>query len=267
MDDPLEALVSVVAASARYRCICPDLVRAVGARELARRRSLKEAIKATMSRLHQVAGAYLVQRIDYAACLAGMRSAAVAGDREMLRQLCARAMARHASSRERLPILAEFYAATLGALPPIRSLVDLACGLNPLALPWMPLAEGATYYACDIYGDMIGFLGEFFRLAGVQGIAQVCDVTSHRLAQHADVALLLKTLPCLEQLDPAASARLLDTIDADHLLVSFPVRSLCGASKGMPAHYEAHFLELIAGRGWAVRRFVFASELAFLVSR
>lgn len=264
---PLEQLVAAVARSTRYRSVCPDLVRSIGERELGRRRNLKEAIKATKNTLHQVAGAYLERRIDYTSHLAGMRAAAQAGDRAALQQRCAQAMARHASSRERLPILGEFYAATLGSLPPIHSVLDVACGLNPLALPWMPLAPDATYHACDIYGDMVGFLGAFFALAGVQGVAEVCDVIAHCPAQHVDVALVLKTIPCLEQVDATAGARLLDAIDTDHVLVSFPVRSLGGARKGMPAHYEAHFMDLIAGRGWRVRRFAFASELAFLLSR
>jgi hypothetical protein len=35
----------------------------------------------------------------------------------------------------------------------------------------------------------------------------------------------------------------------------------------MPANYERHFQELVAGRHWTVRRFEFATELAFLVSK
>ncbi len=265
--DGLDQLLAAVAASARYRCVCADLVRRIGERELERRRSLKEAVKATKNALHQVGGAYLAHRIDYDAYLTRMRTALEAGDQAGLRRLCRQAMARHASSRERLPILGEFYAATLGTLPPVRSVLDVACGLNPLALPWMPLAPGASYYACDIYGDMVAFLGEFLALMGVPGGAEVCDVTARCPSRHVDVALVLKTVPCLEQLDPAAGARLLDGLDADHLLVSFPARSLGGTRKGMPAHYEAHLMDLVAGRGWAVRRFAFASELAFLIAR
>lgn len=265
--DPLQRLVDAVGASARYRNVCPDFVRSLGERELARRRSLKEAIKGTKSKLHQVAGAYLAPRIDYALHLAELRVAVAQGDRDGLMRACAVAMACHTSSRERLPILAEFYAETLGGLGPIRSVLDVGCGLNPLALPWMPLAEGVEYHACDVYEDMMAFVAGFFQLMGVRGAAEVCDVSERCPTQRVDLALLLKTIPCLEQIDPAAGARLLDGLDADHLLVSFPVRSLGGARKGMPRHYEEHLMELIAGRGWAVRRFRFASELAFLLSR
>jgi hypothetical protein len=67
--------------------------------------------------------------------------------------------------------------------------------------------------------------------------------------------------------DKTISQRLLDGIPAEHMLVSFPVASLGGRGKGMSENYEAHFMQLTAGRGWRIRRFDFSSELAFLVSR
>ena len=57
------------------------------------------------------------------------------------------------------------------------------------------------------------------------------------------------------------------TLNADHLLVSFPVHSLGGKKKGMAVNYEAGFRQLIAGRPWAVQRFEFSTELVFRVSR
>ena len=50
-------------------------------------------------------------------------------------------MGYHSSTRERLPILEQFYARALADIPPARVVLDLACGLNPLALAWMPLGE------------------------------------------------------------------------------------------------------------------------------
>ena len=82
-----------------------------------------------------------------------------------------------------------------------------------------------------------------------------------------DLALVLKSIPCLEQIDKSAGARLLDAIDADHVLVSFPVHSLGGRDKGMPTNYEARFHELVADNDWAIKRFEFAAELAFLISK
>ena len=81
------------------------------------------------------------------------------------------------------------------------------------------------------------------------------------------MALILKTIPCLEQLDKTAGLRLLETIQAEHILVSFPVHSLGGRSKGMVENYEARFHALVQGKRWAIQRFEFATELAFLVTK
>jgi 16S rRNA (guanine(1405)-N(7))-methyltransferase len=264
----LDWLVAQVLASPRYRAIAPELVQHVAASELGKRRSAKATLKATKDKLHQVAGAYVERTAPYATCLAGLREAAQAQDDAGLRTHCREAMAYHASTRERLPILERFYAETLADLPRPQRVLDVACGLGPLAIPWLPLASGASYTAYDIQGDLIAFVQGFLALLpGVHGQAACRDVLGDPPREPVDLALLLKTLPCLEQLDKMAGRRLLDAIDARNLLVSFPVASLGGAQKGMPTHYEAHFMELAASRGWRVRRFSFPTELAFLVER
>lgn len=278
---PLDELVAAVRASARYRDIAEPLIRRLGERELAKRSNLKEAVKATRSKLHQVAGAY-IEEPRYAAWLAELRrvweESDAAPDGEQLRRATLRRiMARHASTRERLSILDQFYAQTLATLGPIRSVLDIACGLNPLTLAWAPLADEVDYYACDIYSDMVAFLNGYFALEsshtrpGLRGHAETRDVIAAPPERSADLALILKAIPCLEQVDKTAGERLLRAVRADHLLISFPAHSLGGRSKGMVPTYEARFHDLMEQTGIGaraeVRRFEFATELAFLVSR
>ena len=104
-------------------------------------------------------------------------------------------------------------------------------------------------------------------LIGVAGRAEVRDVTGRPPDEPADLALVLKTLPCLEAVDRRAPERLLDALQAPRLLVSFPAQTLGGRRKGMAAHYEAQFRRLIYARGLPAERFEFASELAFLVEK
>ena len=258
-------MTEAVLTSAKYRTVSPALARAIGAAELAKGRSLKEAVKATKNKLHQVAGAYLAERPDYGAWLEATRSARAAGSD--LRPLCAALMRHHASTRERLPILEQFYATLLGDLPPVRSILDLACGLNPLALPWMPLPSNVEYWACDIFQDQADFLSGWFDAAGYRGRAFVCDLIAGLPPARADVVLLLKAIPCLEQIDKELGRRLLATVEAPVVLVSFPVHSLGGHGKGMAANYAAHFDRLTSGLSWQVERFDFATELVFRLRR
>jgi 16S rRNA (guanine(1405)-N(7))-methyltransferase len=259
----LDRLVATVLASAKQRTIAPALVRWIGAQELAKGRSPKEAVKATKNKLHQLTGAYQVGRPDYGAWLAQL-SQATADDQ---RTVCAALMAQHASTSERLAILDRFYTTLFAGLPPITSVLDLACGLNPLAAPWMALAPGATYTACDIDTEQIGFLNAALACLGVSGQATVCNLLEGAPSVNADVALLLKTIPCLEQVDKSIGMRLLEIVNAPVLIVSFPAYSLSGRSKGMVQHYAAHLADLVAGKPWRVEQFSFATELVFRITR
>lgn len=266
MDD-LDRLVRAVLASRKYKNVCRDVVTSIGSRELPKRQNLREAIKATKSKLHQIGGAYVTRGLRYAEWLDELRAASAPGEDDRFRQVCIEIMTYHASTRERLGILDQFYAQTLAELSHVGSVLDLACGLNPLAMAWMPLADDARYYAYDIYTDMVDFVNEFMTIAQVAGEARACDITRALPAQKVDLALILKSLPCIEQLDPSASLRLLDSIKADHLLISFPVRSLGGRDKQMGHSYETHFRALVHDKPWKVQRFEFATELAFLVRK
>lgn len=265
--DLLDQLVENILASPKYKTVAPDFIQSIGAQELAKRRNLKEAVKTTKNKLHQVGGAYLKQSMDYFAWLAELRTAAQAEDRTDFLKVCARIMGYHTSTAERLPILAHFYTTILADLPPIKTVIDLACGLNPLAIPWMPLAANASYYAYDIYQDQIDFLNQFMAIAGVKGQAEARDIIHSCPTQPADLAFMLKAIPCLEQVDKRAGERILEAVKARHLLVSFPVHSLGGRHKGMAVNYEARFWELVGNKDWSIRRFEFATELVFLISR
>ena len=268
MSDDLDRLLAAVRASAKYAALDEGLIRDVGAKALTRHASLKAAIKATKGKLHQVAAAYSERGLDHGVALAELRAAG--GNPDSIRQVCARLLAGHASTRERLPILAEFYSTLLAPLGPITHVLDLACGLNPLAIPWMPLAAGCRYDAYDVDAALVRFLDAALPLLSVEGHAHVANLASEGGlpggTEAADVALLLKGLPCLERLERDAGRHLLSAVRARCVIVSFPVTSLGGRGKGMAAHYEAHLRTLVADQPWQVERFLFSTELAFRLS-
>ncbi len=265
-DDAVQALAIQVQRNAKYAHIAPELIERLVREEIAIRRNAKEVVKNTRRRLHQAGAVYMAGAPPYSHWLADLRAAQ--GDRERLEAVCRTAMAAHQSSRERLPLLARFYHEVLGDLAPVASVLDLACGLNPLAIPWMPLAPGARYAACDVYTDLAAFLQEALPLLGVEGTAEALDLSARTPDTVAGVALLLKTIPCLEQLDRSAGVRLLHEVRARHLVVSFPMQSLGGRrDRGMPAHYRARFAELVQDQPWAVTEHVYESELVFVIDK
>jgi 16S rRNA (guanine(1405)-N(7))-methyltransferase len=260
-------LVKQVRQGEKYAAIDESTVAAIGKAELVKRSSLKEAVKTTRNKLHQVGASYQEKPIPYSSWLQQLEALPKDLQSPEVHEFLRMNMRMHASTSERLPIHEDFFKATLESLAPLHSVLDQACGLNPLNLPWMPAAEDISYSACDIYSDMTGYIQAFFEHFNIRGTATLCDLTRSIPTQHVQLAMLLKTIPCLEQVDKAAGKRLLEGLDAEYILVSFPAHSLGGRSKGMVQNYETHFNDLTAGQPWQITRFEFPGELAFLVRK
>jgi 16S rRNA (guanine(1405)-N(7))-methyltransferase len=273
--DPIEQIVAEILATPKYGSVCPDTVRRIAVQEWSRRaadqgsarKARQRAAKATRARLHQVHGAY-GSRVDYARAAQELEAAYAAGTDEAIRGACRRLLALHASTRERLPILDRFYAALWAHTGgPPRSLLDLACGLNPLTLPWMGLPDGATYTAYDIDVERVDFLRHCLFLRGAAAQVRLQDVLCDPPAERADVALLLKSSTCLERQRKGATLALLDALPVAHVVVTFPVRSLGQRDKGMRQHYRGAFADVVSAREWPVTELTFESELAFVVRK
>jgi 16S rRNA (guanine(1405)-N(7))-methyltransferase len=267
-DGRVDELVGRVCASTKYASIHRGLVARLAAEELAAGRSMKEAVKSTRRRLHQVSAVYVEAAPHYDRWLGLLREAHTSENPEQVRQVCRTIMATHQSSRERLPILEAFYADLLGGLGPITSVLDLACGLNPLAIPWMPLAVGAHYVARDVYSDQMAFLSQALVLLGVEGDAGTGDVLADEPGPPVQVAFLLKSVPCLEQIDRFAGERLIAGVPARYVVVSFPTASLGGRrDRGMLATYRSRMQAICQEHPWSVREHLYDSELAYLVDK
>ncbi len=267
MPGPEDAVVEVVAAvlaSRRYRSVHPPLVRRLARAQAAAGGSAAEQVKRTKRALHQIFGAYLPKPLRYDRLLAELRLAASPAD---TRAVLARAMAQHASTRERLDHLDAFYAALAERLGTPASLLDVACGLGPLASPWWGLSATVEYHAWDIDLGLVGFVGACLEHLGLRAHAAAVDLLEVPQWPTTEVALVLKTLPCLEQQRPGASEALLAAIPAPRLVVSFPTRSLGGRAKGMAGTYARRFEALLSARGWAAESFEVGPELVYLVQR
>lgn len=264
--EDLAKLVAAVCVNPKYAQLAPSLVERLAAEELEKRADFKTALKTTRTRLHQVAGAFLTPDINYAKWL-DILSSISRNDDDLWQDYCSRLMRLHNSTAERLPYIKHFYTTCLADISPVTSILDLACGLNPLALPWMPLSPDCVYHACDVVLPMLAFLNQLFEWSNIRGSAFPCDLSARIPNQAVQLALLLKTLPCLDQLDKTLGARLLADLDAEHILISYPARSLSGREKGMRQTYSLQFAQLIKRTSFRVREFNFPNEMVFLLSR
>jgi len=262
-----DELAAIARAGRKYGSISPSLVRSIAAEEIGKYGKQADVIKHIRSRLHQIAGAYLAGRPRYDKWLKEMQDAA--NDPQKVREVCVRVMSFHSSTYERAGFLSEFYDTLFAALPPVRSIADLACGYNPMAIPWMKLTPGCRYLAVDVYSDLAEFLNSSLPLLGVDGSAIAANLLEPcpELEGQFDLALVLKTLPCLEQLRRGCALDLLGTIRARHIAVSYPTRSLGGREKGMEEFYEARLQGILDETGWQARQFSFAQETLYIVEK
>lgn len=265
-DANLEKTISAVASSKRYRSICADTIRRVARRELSAHNTVKAATKATKRRLHQIYGAFEGE-VDYEDAYRRLSAAYQAGRDDEIKAVCQQVLDLHSSTRERVPILDQFYRSIFEITGKPGSVLDLGCGLNPLAWPWMGLAAGTRYLALDIDLARVHFLNGWMALAGLEPLARGQDVLSQPPVDAADLALLLKLSPTLERQEAGATLRLMEWIRAQQVVVSFAVTSLGGREKGMAEQYQAQFLEWVAGRPWSVDTLHFETELTFVVRK
>ncbi|MEI2607579.1 MAG: hypothetical protein V9G20_02985 [Candidatus Promineifilaceae bacterium] len=228
------------------------------------RGNFKEAVKATKNKLHQVAGAYQESKINYDWALQQLRE--TAGDAAAFRATCTQLLRLHTSTAERLPLLDTFYRTTLADLPPIGKVLDLACGLNPLTLPWMPFGPDTEYVAYDVYTDMMAFLAGIYEPGGRSAAAPNPVISSPIPPPNRPTwCSYSRRYPAWNKRTNTRPRPSSTRIQAPYLLVSFPAQSLCGRAKGMVSHYTDRFLTLTQERAWNVTPFPFATEIAFLV--
>jgi 16S rRNA (guanine(1405)-N(7))-methyltransferase len=255
-------VVERVLRSSRYRDVDPSLLARLADEELPRSRNIDDAVKRVKRRLHQAVGAFRGARTT--AAIAEAWTGDLAG--EALRSACADAMRTHASTRERLAHLDAFYPRIWQHAGVPHRILDLGCGLNPLALPWMGIAD-ARYLAIDADQRPLATVRSFLELVRQPHRVETRDLVDGPPDDAADVALLLKLVTTLDRQDGDAATRLLRGLRVGHAVVSFPDRSLAGRRKGMERTYRERLDRLVesSGRVSEVTETSVTNELVFVL--
>lgn len=218
-------IAAQILSSAKYGGLDAALVRRVAGEAAQRFGNRAQALKYARRKLHQAFGAFLVGSPVQA--VTGVVAAVSSGQAEV-REAALSGMRSHASAAQRAGWLAPFYQQVAAWCGEPSSVADLACGLNPLAIPWMRLAPRASYWACEIDGNLVAALAELAPIMPARLTATTLDLIAAPPRLRADVALILKTVPTLEQQSKGASSRLLAALDCRHVILSLPRRSITG---------------------------------------
>ncbi len=258
----LRALVAAIKASRKYRAVSEETIWALCEQAWPEHKKGKALEKAVRRRLHGIAAGHLGDP-DYAELGVALVAALERGDVEEERALCAAALQQHLSTRERWPYLPRFYAEIFARTGVPGTLLDLACGLGPLSLPWMGLPASTRLLAYDIHEPRVALLDGYLRARGQPGGAELRDIVLRPPTERADVALLLKELHRLQRNYPrAVGVEWLASIPARHLVVSLPAFSAHGGRR-LDERYRGMMAALVEGQGWATHELSFEHELVF----
>jgi len=139
------------------------------------------------------------------------------------------------STKERLGNYSEAYSEILKITNKPNIIVDLGCGLNPVAFPYMNLDRKAKYYAYDINEDDNKFLNEFFEIEkediiGKAELINLQDINEIERIPKCDLCLMFKLVDVLEKNGHKHSEAIITklTDKCKFMVVSFATSSLGG---------------------------------------
>ncbi len=193
--------------------------------ELERFGKQKPAVKSTKQKLHNIVAAYLGDP-DYEEAIQSIHNSMQTTDSWQEKIICERLLNYHASTRERLPHLEDFYQTIFKITGKPASIIDLACGMHPFGYPWMGLPELKEYHAYDLHEPRTRLLQAYFDHQPWRGTAHHQDILLNLPQEKAQVAFLFKETHRMEKREKDCDVRLWDALNVDWLVVTLPAISL-----------------------------------------
>jgi len=146
-------------------------------------------------------------------------------------------------------------------LPQTGAVLDIGCGFHPCAFPFMGFKTDVLYRAGDIDNGTMEVVSAFFRRLHVHCVVRILDAADKMPEEEADVAFLFKLVPVLEQQKKGLAYRLIQSIHAKTIVITFPIRSLSGRAKDMEQYYSSQFEQNLPDKKYAKPQEVFEALL------
>ena len=121
------------------------------------------AIQSVREKLHNIIAPYL-ETLDYEASLQKLKNLDPINGKTRLRDFSHEILSQHHSTKERLPYIETFFQFLFSRIEQPTAVLDLACGLNPIALSFVDIPKGLTYFAYDLHQQRINLLTRFLKL-------------------------------------------------------------------------------------------------------
>lgn len=262
-----QELIDQISNTRKYRDsgLNPETITDLIRQEAPKHPSQKALLKSVKRKLHNIVAPYLGEP-DYPALLERLfKIRDTSLDSPELREFCLSVLAEHASTAERIPYMTEFYSQIFQETGKPDSLFDLACGLHPLAFPWMGLPIATQYHAYDIIQPRIDFINQFFIVVGLEPLAKNRDILVNPPAISGDIGIFFKEAHRFEKRQPGCNREFWASLNVDTLVVSLPIQNLSGTHNLLDQHRSLVYDNLPETQD--VAELFFEHEIVFLIQK
>ncbi len=225
----------------------------------------RTVIKNVRRKMHHLVADYLGD-VNYEQAEKWLEEAYTTPNKGSIKETCTRIMGCHASTRERMAHLEIFYQIIFATCGKPESILDLACGLNPFALPWMDLPQTTQYHAYDIHSARIKLINRFFQLEHRPALGEVRDVLVNPPELKADMAFFFKEAHRMEQRRKGANHELWQALKVKSLVVSLPAASLSG-QHDLRRQMRKLVDTTVSGLPWKVQELLSGNEIIFCIEK
>jgi len=260
MEREAAELAAQIIDSSKNAHISPEMVERICLEYLPRYKNRKEVIKAVKRQLHIIHGAFFPDRCHEAAI------ELIKDKKYSDRELSLKLMELHPSTRERLPSLQVFYDLILPYIRDAKTVLDIGCGFHPCSFPFMGLNADVLYRAGDIDHGTVTVVRAFFERLHVACDVRILDAADMTPEEDVDIAFLFKLVPVLEQQRKGLAYRLIQSLHAKTIVVTFPVKSLSGRKKNMEQFYSSQFEQNLPVDVKIIMKKAVGTELVYIVS-
>lgn len=264
--EEISSFVNEILSSPKYRAINipADTIASLYEQEIIHHKKMIDLHKAVRKKLHNIVANYL-GNIDYDHYEQEFNQ--LSGDNEnQFKELCLQILTVHHSTNERLPHLENLYSQIYQRIGKPTSILDLACGYHPFALPWMDLDQDCRYYAFDIIESRVQLINTFFTSLKREPLAFQQDILLQPPQMEAEVAYFFKEAHRFEQRQKGCNRSFWQSLNVKYLLVSLPAASMTNRHQKTDQHRKLVY-ENLKGLDRTVDEFQIANELFFLIKK
>ena len=263
----IEEIIAAVSASKKYSNIAPQTIQRICQEELGKYKKPKDVVHAAKRRLHAISESFLpvgnLEKLkDLEAEVREQEGTVSPGRLEQLLQL-------HVSTKERIGFYQEMYRDIFKVVGDVDSILDIACGLNPISYVLSGCScPGIRYEATDINLDNVQLLNWALKSYDLQQKIYCSDILCSIPQGEWGVVFLFKIIPLLEQQKKGYFCQVIRQISSPYFAITFPTRSLSGKDVGMQQYYKSMLDCFVEESGMAVLfEKAYANELLFVVKK